>query len=214
MMRQTTLLTALGVGVLASAVALPAFADKQTFSISGFDSVEASAGVDVILRQGGFSVEADGSEKALERLKIEKRGDSLHISRRSGGGLNWGTSGKVTVTVTAPRYVALSASSGSDVEGSDLDLKDVTISVSSGADMELSGSCDALTVSVSSGSDFEGEGLHCQTVTASASSGADADVWAARSVVGDASSGGDIDVHGQPASITKNTSSGGSVNPS
>ncbi len=213
-MRRTHFLAVAGAGVLASTVALAAFADEQTFPITGFDSVEASAGVDVVLRQGAYSVHADGSEEALERLKIEKRGDTLHIGRRSTSGFSWRSSGSVTVTVTAPDYTAISASSGSDVDGANLDLSDVAVSVSSGADMELSGSCEALTVSVSSGSDFQGESLQCQTVTASASSGADANVWAARSVVGNASSGGDIDVHGQPASITRNTSSGGSISPS
>lgn len=213
-MRQTTLLAVAGVGIFAGATALAAFADEQNFSFSDFDSVEASAGVDVVLRQGNYSVRAEGSEKALERLKVEKRGDTLHIGRRNTSGFNWSSGGSVTVTVSAPGYTAISASSGSDVSGSGLNLTDVSVSVSSGADMELAGSCEELTVSVSSGSDFDGEDLHCQNVTASASSGADANVWAARSLVGSASSGGDIDVYGEPESITKNTSSGGSVRPS
>lgn len=208
-MRQTTLIALAGAGLLASATAFSAFADEQTYSFSDFDSIEASAGVDVVLRQGGFAVHAEGSDEALERLKIEKRGDSLHITRRTNRG--WGRSGRVTVTVSAPNYRSLSASSGSDIDGENLDLADLAVSVSSGADIELAGSCASLTVSVSSGSDFEGEGLRCQTVTASASSGADANVWATGSVVGTASSGGDIDVFGDPASITRNTSSGGSV---
>lgn len=212
-MRQSTLLAVAGVGILATATALTAFADEQNFSFSDFDSVEASAGVDVVLRQGDYSVRAEGSEKALERLKVEKRGRTLHIGRRNTT-FSWGTTGPVTVTVSAPNYAGLSASSGSDVSGSGLRLTDVSVSVSSGADMELAGSCEELTVSVSSGSDFDGEDLHCQNVTASASSGADANVWAARSLVGSASSGGDIDVYGEPESITKNTSSGGSVRPS
>ncbi len=214
MMRQTKLLAALGVGVIAAAAVTAAYADEQSFSITGFDEIDASAGVNVILKQGGYSIRADGSEKALERLRVEKRGDTLHIGRRSNGAFNWGSSGKVTVTVSAPDYQAVEASSGADVAGANLELTSIVVSVSSGADVELAGSCDDLTVSVSSGSDFDGEQLRCQTVTASASSGADANVWAARSVVGSASSGGDIDVHGQPASITRNTSSGGSIRPS
>lgn len=208
-MRQTVLIAAAGAGLVAVSAA-SAFADEQSFNYSDFDGVAASAGVDVVLSQGSFSVEAEGSERALDRLKIEKRGDTLHISRRSGN-WNWGSSGRVTVSVSAPDYQSISASSGADVEGDGLDLRDLSISVSSGADVDLEGSCEALSVSVSSGSDFDGEHLRCQTVTASASSGADANVWAARSVVGNASSGGDIDVFGNPESITRNTSSGGSV---
>lgn len=211
MMRRTTLISVAAVGIFASATALSAFADEQDYSFEDFDEIDASAGVDVVLRQGAFAVHAEGSENALDRLKIEKRGDTLHIGRKRQNGFNWGSSGSVTVTVSAPAYTAISASSGADVEGGNLQLRDVAVSVSSGADMELSGSCEELNVSVSSGSDFDGEDLHCQSVTARASSGADANVWAARSVIGDASSGGDIEVYGNPESISRDTSSGGSV---
>lgn len=211
MMRQTTLISAAIAVVLGSATALQAHAYEQSYSFADFDAIDASAGVDVVLRQGAFDVRAEGSEKSLERLKLEKRGDTLHIGRKNRSGLSWGSSGRVTVTVTAPNYAAISASSGSDVDGENLRMADVAISVTSGADIGLSGSCEALTVSVSSGSDFDGERLQCQTVTASASSGGDADVWAAKSLVGKASSGGAIEVYGDPQSITRDTSSGGSI---
>ena len=211
MMRQTTLISTTVAIVLASAAALAAHADEQSFSFTDFDGIDASAGVDVVLQQGAYDIRAEGSERALERLEIKKRGDTLHIGRKSRSGWSWGSSDKVTVTVSAPDYSAISASSGSDVAGANLQFSDVAVSVSSGADIELAGSCDALTVSVSSGSNFDGERLQCQTVSASASSGADADVWAARSLVGEASSGGDIKVYGDPQTITRDTSSGGSV---
>ena len=60
-MRQSTLLiTAAAVAIVTAAVvALPAFADSKTYGLSGFDRVDVSAGIDVTLSQGPFSIRAD-----------------------------------------------------------------------------------------------------------------------------------------------------------
>ena len=116
-----------------------------------------------------------------------------------------------TITVSAPDYQGVGASSGSDVDGQGLSLRNLSVHVSSGADVDLTGSCTDLRVDVSSGADFDGSKLQCQTASVGASSGADADAFATQTASGDASSGADITFHGRPASISKDTSSGGSV---
>jgi hypothetical protein len=230
-MRRVVILPFVALG-LAAAVALnlPAEADSKSYNFNGFEGVAVSAGVNVVLKQGPFSISATGSAKDLERLEIEKRGDVLNIGRKSSMGINW-SSGQVVVTVTAPRYASIAASSGSDVDGANLSLEDSSVSVSSGADLDLkevsaarlditvssgsdadmTGSCKSIVVDVSSGADFDGSGLKCETAKASASSGADVDIWASKSADGDASSGGDITFLGNPATRTEDTSSGGDV---
>lgn len=101
--------------------------------------------------------------------------------------------------------------SSSKVKATDLKLTDVKASASSSGDIKLSGACKQLEVAVSSSADFNGADLKCETVTARASSSADADVWASVSAHGFASSSGDVAVHGQPATLDKETSSSGSV---
>jgi hypothetical protein len=113
--------------------------------------------------------------------------------------------------VTAPTYTELQASSGSDLKGEGLSLADLKASVSSGADMMVSGTCKQLDVDASSGADFKGDDLKCETVQASASSGADAVVFASMSARGHASSGADIKVLGHPSALDRDESSGGSV---
>ena len=199
-------------GAAVLALALPASAETRTFNLANFTEISASAGVDVVLRQGPFSVVAEERNGKFDKLKLDVQGSTLVISRETNKGWSnlFGSTPDYTVTVTAPDLTAISASSGADVDGDNFRFANLSVSVSSGADVELSGQCTNLTVSVSSGADFDGEGLRCETATVTASSGGDADVYASRSASGNASSGGDVTVHGGGA-ITKNTSSGGSV---
>jgi hypothetical protein len=210
MRSSTLLLTAAAVAVVTAAlVALPAFADSKTYSLSGFDQVNVSAGIDVTFTQGPYSVRADEPNGNFERLIIETRGNTLRISRKNNW-LDW-RGVDYAVTVSAPNLTAVDASSGSAFEGQNLSLRDLKVDVSSGANVEISGSCAGLRVDVSSGADFEGEALKCETASVDASSGADADAFASRSASGNASSGANVTFHGRPPEMTKDTSSGGSV---
>jgi hypothetical protein len=210
-MRQHLLLTTAAAVAVATAavIALPAFAETRSYSLSGFDRIDVSAGVDVTLNQGPFSVKADERNGDFDRLIVEVRGNTLHVSRKTNW-LSW-NGPDYSVTVSAPNITEIGVSSGAALEGHGLSLKDLEVSVSSGADVELTGACAGLRVDISSGADFDGEGLKCETASVDASSGADADAFATRSANGDASSGADITFHGKPADFTKDTSSGGSV---
>jgi hypothetical protein len=210
MRSSTLLLTAAAVAVTTAAlVALPAFADSKTYNLSGFDRVDVSAGIEVTFSQGPFSVKVDDPNGNFDRLIVEVRGNTLKIGRRN----NWFDWRGVdyTATVSAPNLTAIDASSGSAFEGHNLSLRDLKVDVSSGASVEVSGTCAGLRVDVSSGADFEGEALKCETASVDASSGADADAFATRTADGNASSGANVTFHGKPVEFIKDTSSGGSV---
>ena len=210
MRSSTLLLTAAAVAVTTAVlVALPAFADSKTYNLSGFDRVDVSAGIEVTFSQGPFSVKVDEPDGNFDRLIVEVRGNTLKIGRRNNW-LDW-RGVDYSATVSAPNLTAIDASSGSAFEGHNLSLRDLKVDVSSGANVEVSGSCAGLRVDVSSGADFEGEAMKCETASVDASSGADADAFATRSASGNASSGGNVTFHGKPVEFIKDTSSGGSV---
>jgi hypothetical protein len=210
MRSSTLLLTAAGVAVVTAAlVALPAFADSKTYNLSGFDRVDVSAGIEVTFSQGPFSVKVDEPDGNFDRLIVEVRGNTLKIGRRNNW-LAW-RGADYTATVSAPNLVGLDASSGSSFEGLNLSLRDLKVDVSSGANVEISGSCAGLRLDISSGARFEGEDLKCETASVDASSGASADAFAARTADGNASSGANVTFYGKPAELVKDTSSGGSV---
>lgn len=198
--------------LLASAAALPASAETRSYSQTGFTEVDSSAGVTVILKQGPFAISAEEPRGRFDKLRIETKGSKLIVSRESFS--SWLSRGPdFTVTVTAPSLKAVSASSGSELEGEGLKFADLEVEVSSGANVELSGTCASISISASSGANFDGEDLKCENATVDASSGANVDVWASKTATGDASSGADVNVHGG-AAITKDTSSGGSFSAS
>lgn len=208
-MRQL-LLPAATLAALAATFALPAQAETRSFPLSNFDKVSASAGVRVILKQGPYAVSVEEPEGKFDRLKLEVRGSTL-VAGRNNNSRWFGREPEYTITVSAPGYRTLNASSGSHVEGDSLRLDDFKVQVSSGAHAELSGACKDITVEVSSGSHFSGEDLKCESATVEASSGAHADAYATTAATGDASSGARINFHGKPANLSKDTSSGGSV---
>lgn len=184
------------------------YSSSQTYT--GFDKVDVSAGVEVVLAQGGFNVNAESPDgSSLDNLIVEVVGKTLRVSRKQTM-MNWGGP-RYRVSVSAPAYSAFEASSGSTINGSGLQLADLDVDVSSGAQMHVSGACKTLRVGISSGASFDGEGLKCEAANIDASSGAHAEAFATRSADGNASSGASVTFHGNPASLEKDSSSGGSV---
>lgn len=201
--------------LLASAVAAvfatAAFAETQTFELAGFTRVSAAAGTSVNVTVGGdYSVVADSTADGLEKLRVEVVGDELRIGRKHRT-ISWGRGDRVTVNVTMPSLSGLDVSSGASIDASGVDASQFVIDASSGGSLDVTGRCDTLTADVSSGGNIDAKALECRTAIADASSGGNADIYASESVTGDASSGGNIDVYGKPKSVSKDTSSGGSV---
>ncbi|MEZ5893723.1 MAG: head GIN domain-containing protein [Parvularculaceae bacterium] len=199
--------------VAATSLVALASASTKTVDLDGFSYIDASAGVDVIVKVGGgYSIRAEGEDEALEHLRIEKRGDTLEIGREHRRGLVFSThKGRLTVHVTMPALNGVDVSSGADVTATGIDSERFSASVSSGADATLSGRCGDLTADGSSGADLEASDLKCENANADVSSGADLDIYASESVIADASSGGDITVHGGPKNTNIDKSSGGGV---
>src|SRR5689334_18757535 len=186
----------------------PSASETRTFS--DFDSIDASAGVNVVLKQGGYNVSVSGPEGKLSGIRIVQDGKKLKVFRE--GFNSWfSMGGHYKATITAPTFVEISASSGADVDGDGLTLDKVRLDAGSGGDIELSGTCKSVSGQASAGGDVDGEALKCEDAEAQASSGGDIDLFATASADGQASSGGDITFHGKPAKFTKQESSGGDV---
>lgn len=207
--------------------------------VAPFNAIEASAGVEVYLRQGSTEkIKVQGSEKDLEGLVIETRGTVLHISYDSNTMrvTSWGLGGRkgarsAKVYVQAVELNSIKASSGADIrgetiiKGSDLEIEtssgsDVKVEVaadrlvlksSSGSDIKISGEAGEVNASSSSGSDISASGLTARRATLKASSGSDIKMTVTEEVDASASSGADIKVSGNPAKRQESASSSGDV---
>lgn len=204
--------------------------ETRDHAYSGFDSIAASSGIDVVLHQGPFGVKSEAPEGKLDRIVIEQSGNELKVELKSE--VVWfGSSGRYLVTVSAPAFTAITASGGAHVDaaalqadklalsasgGADIDIKGARIgvleaSVGGGGDIEIAGTCATATLSASGGGDFDGEAFDCDSVTAKAEGGGDIDVGARMTANGSASGGGDVRFLGSPTTFTKDESPGGDV---
>jgi hypothetical protein len=186
------------------------YSEAQRHTYANFDQVDVSAGVEVIATQGAFDVKAEVTDgEGFDNLIVEVRGDTLRIGRKMSM-FSWGGP-SYRVNVSAPSYTGIEASSGSRLEGRNLNVQNLDVDVSSGASVELAGACTKLDLDISSGASFDGEGLRCATAMVDASSGASVDAFATQLADGEASSGASVTFHGQPQQVREDSSSGGSV---
>ncbi len=201
---------------------------KQERSVSGFDEIIVSTGIEVVLTQDNFEkvvVEAD--ENIQKIIKTEVNGSKLKIYLDEG--INYAK--KMKVYVTLKQLKAIETSSGSEVKteskitserlkihassGSEITMElscnEVIADTSSGSEMTLSGTAVSLRADTSSGSNLHASKLEAEKGDASASSGSDLDLNVTKEVKAHASSGSSIKVHGNPAIRDTNSSSGGEV---
>jgi len=197
-------------------------------SVSSFEKVRGSAGIDVYLTEGTENkivVEAD--ENLMELIETEIVNGKLTITTTK----NIGRSKAKKVHVTYTNLVSIEASSGADVisnsiikseiltldssSGADLEVeifsKELYAEASSGADITVSGKVTTLNARASSGSDLDAKKLEVINCNAKASSGADITVNVKESLDAKASSGGDVKYYGNPVSVIKKDGSSGSI---
>lgn len=204
--------------------------------VSPFNAIEASSGVDVILRQGSTEkIKVQGSEKEIEGLVVETRGTVLHVyyDKKSDAWslLSTGSQRSAKVFVQAVELNSIKASSGADVRGEtvitggdfaiesssgsdvkvEVAVEKLVLKSSSGSDINISGSAAEVNATSSSGSDISASGLTARRATLKSSSGSDISMTVTDEVEASASSGSDIKVSGNPAKRTKDESSSGEV---
>lgn len=188
--------------------------DARTYAVADFSHFDLRGSDDVDVRVGSaFSVRAEGPSAELDRLVIEKVGDSLHVGRKTG--LWSGSHRAVKVFVTMPRITAANlagsgnlsvdsvdgakfeaASAGSgDIAIGRLAVDQAELSIAgSGAIKAAGGTTKKLTLSISGSGDITATTLKAgsATVSIAGSGGATADVEgpAQVSIVGS----GDVDL--------------------
>jgi len=166
--------------------------ESGAYNNSGFDSISAASGINVVLAQGPFAVKAEAPEGNLDKITIEQSGSELKLSRKSG--MSWfGGNGHYVVNVSAPAISSISASGGADLETSGLQAETLSLSASGGGDLDLTGlRVTTLNAYASGGGDINATGS-CVSATITASGGSD------------------IHFIGTPATFNKQESSGGDV---
>jgi opacity protein-like surface antigen len=197
-----------GVSVLASAASAQ---DTQDLDLTGFDSVDAGGGFRVVVTMGDTqSVRFEGDGDDFEKINYEVRGDELRLDQQS----RWFVRRHdidVTVYVTLTEVDSLDFARGISADASGLSGRNIDVDVSTGAEVSLSGSCDALNVDLSTGAELDARELVCARVDADASTGAVGRVHATDEIEAHASMGATLQVFGNPERSDVHSSMGGNV---
>ena len=150
---------------------------------------------------------SSGADVIFDNLKIEVEDSTLGIGLKSSQ-LRAKT---FEVRVPAYNYNVAALSGGSDLEWEGCNANDLTVAVSGGADIEISGRCTNLVVAASGGADADFEELIAESVSVAASGGADVIVYATKSLEVNASGGADVYYGGNPANKSINKTGGADV---
>jgi hypothetical protein len=193
-----------------------------------FTSIEASRGIDVIVAQSNIkSIEVKADDNIIEHISTDINNSVLTITLdKSVKNLS-----SKKVYVTLPNIESLRSSSGSsissknalvvksiDVKSSsgseiniDVEAEKIICDSSSGSEISVEGKAIKLEVSSSSGSEIEAQNLLANDIIANSSSGSSIEIHPIISLSAKASSGSDIIYYNNPKSLTKKSSSGGSI---
>ena len=198
----------------------------RTFAVADFTGLALRGSDDVDVRVGtGFSVRAEGPSKELDKLRIERVGDTLRIGRKNQSGFNWGNNDDdVKVFVTMPMVNAAAIAGSGDmtidrVEGQRFDgdtagsgnltvsalaVRTAKLAIAGSGNMTLKGSADRLDISIAGSGDVDASGVKATgaSVSVAGSGGVRADVTGTASV--SVMGSGDVDLgKGAKCSTTK-----------
>lgn len=167
-----------GDGDKAPGIAGTGSGNARSFAVADFTGVALRGPDDVDVRVGaGFSVRAEGDPKTLEKLKIEKVGDTLRVGRIRG--FSWGSDKGAKIYVTMPRIMAAAlAGSGdltvdraesarftADLAGSGnltvstIAAQSATLSIAGSGGLHAGGTADALKIDIAGSGDVDAAGL-------------------------------------------------------
>lgn len=195
---------------------------------SNFESIKVQQGINLYLTQGkstDITVEADDNiidllitEVKNNELKIyfEKnvnraKARNVYLTTDDISGIRASSGARVkTENTLQVSSLDLDSSSGSSIK-IQVNAEEIISESSSGSNIKITGKTNTFSAKSSSGSSINAGNLECTDAYAKASSGSNINVNVSGKLTAKASSGGDIDYDGNPTSIDKDTSSGGSV---
>jgi len=201
--------------------------EDRTIS-SNFDVIKVQQGIHLYLTQDNSTdIRVEADENIIDLLVTEVKNNELkvyfekNVYRAKARNVYLTTDDISRIKTSSGAHVKsentiqvtsldLDASSGSSMKVY-VNADEITSSSSSGADIDIFGKAETLSGTASSGSSIDADELNVVDAYVKASSGANINVKLSGRLTAKASSGGDIDYEGNPTSVDKDTSSGGSV---
>ncbi|MDI1294800.1 MAG: DUF2807 domain-containing protein [bacterium] len=213
-----------------SAVGSGGRAAQNWSALKDFRAIDATGPDDVVVTTGDqFAVRAEGDPKAIERLDIKVKGDTLMIGRTSdglwGGGYD-GKGAKILVTMPAITAAAITGAGDFDLDRADgktLDLSltgagdfrvgmvklaRLSIAITGAGSIKIAGTADEGKLSVTGTGDIHGAGLKLGKADVSLLGVGDIDFASDGPVAISLMGPGDVTVKGKAQCTTKGVGPG------
>lgn len=203
--------------VAAVGLASPAHAETRAYSFSGFKRIEASAAFTIEFTQSPtYSVVVDSKYNTLDKIIIEKVGDTLRISRPK----NTHIKGKVEdiIRISAPDLDALDLNAAIEFSAPSLNIDNlaidanaavtidianlkanlITIDADAATTLTLAGTCTKLDATLDAASEISADKLKCRETHIDAGTASTAHVFASEKAVARAGTASSVKVSGNP----------------
>jgi hypothetical protein len=198
-------------------------------SVSEFDALRVSTGIDVYLKQGdNISVKVEADENLHEYIETEVRGSVLHVYTNN---ISIRQAERKRVYVTMKEIKSLQSTSAGDIVGEtaitaedieigasssgditlELHADNVEVNISSAGSIRLTGEANMMEADLSSAGDLSASEFRVKEADVNVSSAGDADINVSESLKARASSAGDIKYSGNPKYVDAHASSAGGV---
>lgn len=181
---------------------------SETYDLQGFDEISVGGVYELNVRVGpAFSVEVSGAPEEMERIDVGVEDGVLRLEQedRKFSRRRWRNMG-LTAEITLPALSAIHVAGVADAEVDGVDAEDFSASLSGVGEVDLAGTCGALTARVSGVGELDASDLQCAEVDVRVSGVGEARVYASQSVYASVSGIGSIDVEGSPANVVKDKS--------
>jgi len=203
---------------LAAAASLSSLALAQSTSdarsIDSFEQLDAGGNFDLRFEPSETaSIRFEGDADDIAKIDIDESGDQLEIRQRRGASGWFGRRRDldVVVYVSGPNVSSFQFSRGVDAQVSSIRSDDISINVSTGANVDFEGNCVTARINTSTGGQLDGLNFTCDSVTANASTGSDLSINAQNALRANVSTGADVRSLTHPADLNVRSSTGGDV---
>ena len=202
----------------------------ESRQVSGINRVSLEINANLVIQQGSTeALTVSAEDNLLPYLVTDVRGGELvirfqpsniqsnrpiqiNLTVKNLSGLDFSSSGKITVGPLTTGDFDLNLSSSGDVVIDQIQADKITAVLSSSGDVAIKGSANSLNLTISSSGSFKADDLQVQQATVRVSSSGDATLWVVQSLQVNISSSGNVSYYGNP-SVRQNTSSSGRVIP-
>ncbi|WP_396212243.1 head GIN domain-containing protein [Flavobacterium sp.] len=193
-----------------------------------FTKVDVSRGIDVVLEQANaVKIEVEADENLLKHITTKVQNGVLKVTSDE----HIDNAEMMTVRISMPTITIIETTSGASITGKNtlkgtnlkvktssgseiqatVEFDEISCESTSGSNIDVAGKALKLETASSSGSEINAERLLANEVFAQSTSGSSTQVHPLVKISGKASSGSSISYDGNPKTVKKEETSGGSV---